>query len=73
MGSSSFATGSFGDAVYDCDKYYGGAHVATIGSKAENSFVNNLATKELSANWVLIGIERSITGKMQVDLVVPHS
>ncbi|XP_022088435.1 uncharacterized protein LOC110978072 [Acanthaster planci] len=62
VGSGIFATGSFGDAVYDCDKNYGGAYVVTIGSKAENSFVKNLAQKTFSVDRVYIGIDRTNNG-----------
>ncbi|XP_038046213.1 lymphocyte antigen 75-like [Patiria miniata] len=62
VGSGIFAKGTFGDAIYDCDKNYGGAHVVTIGSKLENSYVKSLAQKEFGVDEVFIGIDRTAIG-----------
>ncbi|XP_038058604.1 lymphocyte antigen 75-like [Patiria miniata] len=62
MGTGLYETATFKEAVYDCDRYYDGAHVATISSKAENQFVMNLAQKQFSLSWILIGLERGKDG-----------
>ena len=70
VGSGLFSQGSFGDAIYDCDKNYGGAYVVTIGSKAENTFVKSLAQKTFGIDEMYIGIDRTSTGKIKLGRLV---
>ena len=63
VGTGKYATATYKDAYYDCNKIYGGAHVATIGNKAENTFVMNLVRNKFSVSWILIGLERTPEGE----------
>ncbi|XP_022088561.1 lymphocyte antigen 75-like [Acanthaster planci] len=63
LGTGSYELATFKDAVYDCDRYYGGAYVATISNQGENQFVQNLAQKGVPGiSWILIGLERGPNG-----------